>query len=138
MSKELSQGVLVACLVAAFFPTVVALVRGARDNHTGGIVLLNLLHAAASGASSLLGLAALAILPFSGLVFFALMAWAFIAPGRVADREERQRHHELLAALRGPQAAAASDGKSAYWDAVESYKARRAPQIDRASDGRFR
>ena len=90
---------MVITLAAIFFPAVVAIVRGLHDNHMGGIIFINVLNAIGTVASTFLGLASLAVLPLSGLVFVALLAWAFIAPGRVADRLAKQRHQELLAAL---------------------------------------
>jgi len=107
-------------LGAVFLPTIVAAARGARDNHMGGILALNLVAAACWLGSSYLGLAALAALPVVGLMSFALMAWAFIAPGRVQDRVANQRHAELLAALRAAQRTEPEPGspeaKQAYWD----------------------
>ena len=93
---------LAVILAAMFFPSLVAIIRGARDNHLGGILVLNAASIAATIAGDMLAtLIGVAIIPLSGLALFALTAWAFAAPGRVANREARQRHHELLAALKG-------------------------------------
>jgi hypothetical protein len=99
-TQALGGGIFVAILGAMFFPSIIAIIRGARKNHLGGILVLNLLSIAATiGASALAALLGAAVLPLSGFVLFALTAWAFAAPGRVEDRERRQRHQELLAAL---------------------------------------
>jgi hypothetical protein len=100
---------LAVILAAMFFPSLVAIIRGARKNHLGGILVLNAASIAATIAGDMLAtLIGVAIMPLSGLALFALTAWAFAAPGRVADREARQRHHELLAALKGVSPAPAA------------------------------
>jgi hypothetical protein len=88
-------------LVAALAPTIIAMIRGARENHLGGILVLNVMVTAASFFSSLLGLAAIALLPITSSGYLLVLAWAFIAPCRVADREAAARHRELMAALQG-------------------------------------
>jgi hypothetical protein len=100
---------LAVILVAMFFPSLVAIIRGARDNHLGGILVLNAASIAATIAGDMLAtLIGVAIIPLSGIALFALTAWAFAAPGRVANREARQRHHELLAALKSASPAPAA------------------------------
>jgi hypothetical protein len=92
---------LAVILAAMFFPSLVAIIRGARKNHLGGILVLNAASIAATIAGDMLATLIGVAMPLSGLALFALTAWAFAAPGRVANREARQRHHELLAALKG-------------------------------------
>jgi hypothetical protein len=87
-------------LVAALAPTIIAMIRGARENHLGGILVLNVMVTAATFFSSL-GLAAIALLPVTSAGYLLVLAWSFIAPGRVADREAAARHRELMAALQG-------------------------------------
>jgi hypothetical protein len=104
-TQALGGGIWLAVIIGAmFFPSIVALIRGARENHLGGILVLNLLSIGATLAASVLAtLIGVAMLPISGFVLFALTAWAFAAPGRVADRERRQRHQEVLAAIGAPR-----------------------------------
>ena len=78
--SSLAGGSVVVVLGAVLLPSVVAVARGLRDNHMGGIVLLNSVGATCWLGSSFLGLAALAALPVIGLMFFALMAWRSSRP----------------------------------------------------------
>ena len=75
---------LAVILAAMFFPSLVAIIRGARKNHLGGILVLNAASIAATIAGDMLATLIGVAMPLSGL-----------------NREARQRHHELLAALKG-------------------------------------
>ena len=79
--QALGGGTWLAVILAAmFFPSIVAVIRGARENHMGGIVVLNLLSVAAVIAGgALAALIGVALLPLSGVVLFFLTAWAFAA-----------------------------------------------------------
>jgi hypothetical protein len=61
-------------LVAALAPTIIAMIRGARENHLGGILVLNVLVTAASFFSSLLGVAAIALLPITSAGYLLVPA----------------------------------------------------------------
>jgi energy-converting hydrogenase Eha subunit C len=113
MSNCDQNACLVVVLIAMFFPSVTAVIRGRRDNHMGGIVLMNLMMAVALGASSYLDLAAIATLPACGLVFFGLLACAFIAPGAScrsefrcsASRDRRGHRRQVICTSRPTRAA---------------------------------
>ena len=58
---------LAVILAAMFFPSLVAIIRGARKNHLGGILVLNAASIAATIAGDMLAtLIGVAIMPLSG------------------------------------------------------------------------
>jgi hypothetical protein len=69
---------LAVILAATFFPSLVAIIRGVRKNHLGGILVLNAGSIAATIAGDMPAtLIGMAIMPLSGLALFVLTAWAF-------------------------------------------------------------
>src|SRR5262245_36943611 len=108
MSNSQLATALIACAVlfVAFLPIVVSVCRGLRENHMGGIVLLNLAQIGFGLAGTYMlalapllgGVANAVLIPINAIVYLVLIVWAFVAPGRVQDRIEQQRHAQLLAA----------------------------------------
>lgn len=105
-SELLAVVYFLATAAAVLFPVLVSMIRGVRENHLGGILLINGLALAATIFGSFLGfLGAAAAMPLTALLWTVLLAWSFIAPGRKADQLAATRHWQLLEAIKAARAA---------------------------------